>query len=58
MITLESLNNLLAELNANTFFGIKISDILYSLIVFLFFLIVKNSLISFFFLRNFLIFLI
>ena len=48
MITHDTLNNLLAELNANTFFGVKILDFLYSLIVFLFFLIVKNSLISFF----------
>jgi len=48
MITHDTLNNLLAELNANTFFSIKILDFLYSLIVFLFFLIVKNSLISFF----------
>ena len=48
MITLDSLNNLLAELNRNTFFEIKISDVLYSLIVFLFFLIFKNPLISFF----------
>ena len=43
MITLDSLNNLLAELNRNTFFGLKISDILYSLIVFLF-KFVKRSL--------------
>ena len=48
MITHDTLNNLLAELNANTFFGVKILDFLYSLIVFLFFLIAKNSLISFF----------
>ncbi len=48
MITLESLNNFLTELNKNTFFGINISDILYSLILFLLILIVKNSLISFF----------
>ena len=48
MITLDSLNNLLAELNRNTFFGLKVSDILYSLIVFLFFIIIKNFLINFF----------
>ena len=48
MITLDSLNDLLAELNRNTFFGLKISNILYSFIVFLFFIIVKNFLISFF----------
>ena len=48
MITLDSLNDLLAELNRNTFFGLKISDILYSFIVFLFFIIEKNFLISFF----------
>jgi len=48
MITLDTLNNLLAELNVNTFFNIKILDFLYSLIVFLFFLIAKNSLIIFF----------
>ena len=39
MITLDFLNDLLAELNRNTFFGIKISNILYSFIVFLFFII-------------------
>ena len=48
MITLDSLNDLLAELNRNTIFGLKISDILYSLIVFLFFIIIKNFLINFF----------
>ena len=55
MITLDSLNNLLAELNRNTFFGLKISDILYSLIVFLFFIIIKNFLINFF-TKKFLVF--
>ena len=55
MITLEFLNNLLDELNSNTFFGIKISNILFSLIIFLFFLIAKNSLIGFFS-KKFLIF--
>ena len=48
MITLDFLNDLFAELNRNTFFGLKISNILYSFIVFLFFIIFKNFLISFF----------
>ena len=47
MITLESLNNLLADFNKNTLFSIKVSDFIYSLIVFIFFLIAKNSLINF-----------
>ena len=47
MITLESINNLLAEFNKNTLFSIKVLDLIYSLIVFLFFLIAKNSLINF-----------
>ena len=42
MITLDSLNDLLAELNRNTFFGLKISDILYSFIVFSIFFIIKK----------------
>ncbi len=56
MITLETLNNFLLELNRNTFFEIKVSDIFYSLIVFLFFLITKNSLISFFSKKFFILF--
>ena len=48
MITLDSLNIILAELNRNTFFEIKISNILYSLIIFLVFLIFKKYLINFF----------
>ena len=47
MITLESLYNLLADFNKNTLFSIKVSDFIYSLIVFIFFLIAKNSLINF-----------
>ena len=47
MINLESLNNLLADFNKNTLFSIKVSDLIYSLIVFIFFLIAKNSLINF-----------
>ena len=47
MITLESLNNLLADFNKNTLFSIKVSDFIYSLFVFIFFLIAKNSLINF-----------
>ncbi len=47
MITLEPLNNLLADFNENTLFSIKVLDFIYSLIVFLFFLITKNSLINF-----------
>ena len=56
MITLESLNNFLLELNRNTFFEIKVSDLLYSIIVFLFFLIAKNSLIIFFSKKFFILF--
>jgi len=56
MITLDSLNIVLEELNRNTFFEIKVSDIFYSLIVFLFFLITKNSLISFFSKKIFILF--
>ena len=48
MITLDSLNIILAELNRNTFFEIKISNIFYSLIIFLVFLIFKKYLINFF----------
>ncbi len=48
MITLESLNSFLTELNRNTFFGITILDIFYSLVLFLLILIAKNFLISFF----------
>ena len=47
MITLESLYNLLADFNKNTLFSIKVSDFIYSLFVFIFFLIAKNSLINF-----------
>ena len=47
MINLESLNNLLADFNKNTLFSIKLLDLIYSLIVFLLFLIAKNSLINF-----------
>ena len=47
MITLESLNSLLADLNKNSLFSIKLSDLIYSIIVFIFFLIAKNSLINF-----------
>ena len=57
MITLDFLNDLLAELNRNTFFGLKISNILYSLIVFLFFIIIKNFIINFF-TNKFFVFLI
>ena len=56
MITLESLNDLLANLNRNTILGIKISDVLYSLFIFLFFLIAKNPLISFFSKKFFILF--
>ena len=48
MITLDSLNIILAELDRNTFFEIKISNIFYSLIIFLVFLIFKKYLINFF----------
>ena len=48
MIILESFNIFLTELDRNTFFEIKISNILYSLIIFLVFLIFKKYLINFF----------
>ena len=48
MITLESLNSLLTELNRNTFFGITILSILYSFVVFLLILIAKKFLVNFF----------
>ncbi len=48
MITLDSLNNLLVELNTITLFDLKTSDILYSLITFLFFIITKKYFINFF----------
>ena len=48
MITLDSLNIILAELDRNTFFEIKISNFFYSLIIFLVFLIFKKYLINFF----------
>ena len=57
MITLESLNDLLTNLNRNTILGIKISDVLYSLFIFLFFLIAKNPLISFFSKKFFILFI-
>ena len=56
MITLDSLNYLLLELNGNTFFGIKVLNVLYSIIVFLFFLIAKKPLINFFSNRFFILF--
>tara|TARA_B100000035_G_scaffold314902_1_gene332895 strand:- start:1108 stop:2196 length:1089 start_codon:yes stop_codon:yes gene_type:complete len=48
MIILESFNIFLTELDRNTFFEIKISNILYSLIIFLVFLIFKKYLINLF----------
>ena len=48
MITLDSLNIILTELEKNTFFEIKISNIFYSLIIFLVFLIFKKYLINLF----------
>ncbi len=56
MITLDFLDISLTELNRSTFFGIKVSDISFSLIVFLFFYILKNSLTSFFSKKFFVLF--
>jgi len=56
MITLDSLNIILTELNKITLFGIKISNVFYSIIVLLFFLIFKNTLIKFFSKKFFILF--